>query len=275
MSAAEPTIICPKCKTEIKLTESLAAPLVESIRRDYDERLARKDTDMAKRETALRDREAAIAKARETVDDQVAEKVKLERTRIAAEEAKKARTALGNDLDQKSKEVAELQDVLKARDQKLAETQKAQTDLLRKQRELEDAKREMELTVENRIQDGLTAARDQARKETEAKLKAVAQQREQTIAEMGAKLTEAQNAQAELIRKQRELDDAKREMELTIEKRVQEGLTVTRDQARKEAEDSLKFKVMEKEQTITSMQKQIEDLKRRAEQGSQQLQGEV
>jgi hypothetical protein len=32
---------------------------------------------------------------------------------------------------------------------------------------------------------------------------------------------------------------------------------------------------MEKEQTITSMQKQIEDLKRRAEQGAQQLQGEV
>ena len=24
---AEPTIICPQCKTEIKLTESLAAPL--------------------------------------------------------------------------------------------------------------------------------------------------------------------------------------------------------------------------------------------------------
>src|SRR4030042_6797886 len=32
---------------------------------------------------------------------------------------------------------------------------------------------------------------------------------------------------------------------------------------------------MEKEQTITSMQRQSEDLKRRADQGSQQLQGEV
>ena len=32
---------------------------------------------------------------------------------------------------------------------------------------------------------------------------------------------------------------------------------------------------MEKEQTIASMQKQIEELKRKAEQGSQQLQGEV
>ena len=35
------------------------------------------------------------------------------------------------------------------------------------------------------------------------------------------------------------------------------------------------LKVMEKEHTISSMQKQIEELKRRAEQGSQQLQGEV
>jgi len=78
-----------------------------------------------------------------------------------------------------------------------------------------------------------------------------------------------------LIRKQRELDDAKREMDLTIEKRIQEGLDATRDIARKEAEEQMKLKVMEKEHTITAMQKQIEELKRKAEQGSQQLQGEV
>ncbi|MGH8527349.1 MAG: DUF2130 domain-containing protein, partial [Gammaproteobacteria bacterium] len=82
-------------------------------------------------------------------------------------------------------------------------------------------------------------------------------------------------AQAELIRKQRGLDDAQRELDLTIEKRVQEGLGATREQARKEVEEQLKFKVMEKEQTIASMHKQIEELKRKAEQGSQQLQGEV
>ena len=89
------------------------------------------------------------------------------------------------------------------------------------------------------------------------------------------KLAEAQKVQADLLRKQRELDDAKRELDLTVEKRIQEGLTATRDQARKEAEESLKLKVMEKEQTILGMQKQIEELKRKAEQGSQQLQGEV
>jgi len=202
----EPTIICPNCKTEIKLTESLAAPLLEATKRDYEKRLAQKDTDIARREASLREQEEALSKAKETIDDQVAEKLKHERAKIAADEARKAKQALATDFEQKTREVAELQEVLKQRD---------------------------------------------------------------------SKLVEAQQAQADLLRKQRELDDAKREVELTVEKRVQEGLSATRDQARKEAEEQLGLKVKEKEQTITSMQKQIEELKRRAEQGSQQLQGEV
>lgn len=202
----EPMITCPKCQTEIKLTESLAAPIIESARREYEQRLAQKDTDIAKRETSLREREKEIDKAKETIDDQVTEKLRQERAKIIAEEYKKAKLALATDLEQKRKELADLQEVLKQRDEKLAEAQKAQ---------------------------------------------------------------------AELIRKQRELDDAKRELDLTVEKRIQEGLATVREQAHKEAEDQLKFKVLEKEQTIASMQKQIEELKRKADQGSQQLQGEV
>ena len=203
---AEPTIICPQCKTEIKLTESLAAPLLESVKREYEQRLSQKDADMTQREQALADRAQSLEKAKATLDQQVAQKLQQERVRIAAEEQQRAKLALGNDLDQKAKEISSLQEVLKQRDIKLAEAQKAQ---------------------------------------------------------------------AELIRKQRELDDAKRELDLTIAKRVQADLTAERDKARKEAEEELKLKVMEKDQTITAMQRQIEDLKRRAEQGSQQLQGEV
>jgi len=203
---SEPTITCPNCKTEIKLTESLAAPLIESTRRDYEKRLALKDTDIAKKEESLREREAAVSKATQAIDDQVAEKILVERAKIVSEESKKAKLALQSDIDQKARELAELQEVLTQRDIKLAEAQKTQADL---------------------------------------------------------------------IRQKRELDDAKRELELTVEKRVQDGLLVTREQAKKEAEEGLKLKVMEKEQTIASMQTQIEELKRRAEQGSQQLQGEV
>ena len=36
----EPVIVCPNCKTEIKLTESLAAPLIESTRRQFEQKLS-------------------------------------------------------------------------------------------------------------------------------------------------------------------------------------------------------------------------------------------
>jgi hypothetical protein len=206
----EPTITCPACKVEIKLTESLAAPLIESTRRQFEQQLAQKDSDIAQREQAMRDKEKQLAEDKRKLDDQVADQVaaqlKAERARVVAEESRKAKLASAAELENKARELTELQEVLNANNEKLAEAQKAQ---------------------------------------------------------------------AELIKKQRELDDAKRELELTVEKRVQEGLTEVRTQAKKEAEDEQKLKVMEKEQTIAAMQKQIEDLKRRAEQGSQQLQGEV
>lgn len=202
----EPVITCPNCKTEVKLTESLAAPLLESIRTQYEEKLTQKDADIARREASLRAEQANLTKARESIDEEVAKQLAEQRQAIADEEAKKARRLLSADLEKQTKELAELQEVLADRDTKLAEAQKAQADL---------------------------------------------------------------------IRKQRELDDAKREMDLTIEKKVQESLIAVRDKAKLEAEEGLKLKVAEKEEQIAGMQRQIEELKRKAEQGSQQLQGEV
>jgi len=203
---AEPTIFCPQCKSEIKLTESLAAPLLESVRRDYEQRLSQKDNEISKREKFLNQRAESIEKAKQNLDHEIEQKLRSERARIVSEEAQKAKLAIGSDLEQKAKEINDLQQILQEQDKKLGE---------------------------------------------------------------------AQQVQAELLRKQRELDDAKRELDLTIEKRVQANLVAERDKAKKEAEEELKLKVMEKDQTITAMQKQIEELKRRAEQGSQQLQGEV
>ena len=206
----EPTIVCPNCHTEIKLNESLAAPLIAATRKQFEEQIAQKDTDIAKREQAMRDKEKQLVEDKRKLDDQVADQVaaqlKAERVRVIAEESKKAKLASAAELENKARELSELQEVLNSNN---------------------------------------------------------------------AKLAEAQKAQAGLIKKQRELDDAKRELELTVEKRVQTGLTEVRTLAKKEAEEEQKLKVMEKEQTISAMQKQIEELKRRAEQGSQQLQGEV
>lgn len=202
----DPQIVCPNCRTEIKLTESLAAPLLADARRQFEQQLAAKEADFGRRETQLRQTQDELAKAREAIDEQIAIKLSVERAAIAETAARKARTALANDLNQRDRQLADLQQIL---------------------------------------------------------------------ATNNAKLAEAQQAQTEMLRKQRELDDAKREVELTVEKKVQENLSTVRDKARLEAEDALKSKVTEKETQIAGMQRQIEELRRRAEQGSQQLQGEA
>jgi hypothetical protein len=163
----EPVIHCPNCRSEIKLTESLAAPLIEQTRRQFERTLAAKDAEVAKRETALKTREGELAAAKASIDEQVAAKVKAERSAIAAEEAKKAKLLAASDLDQKAKELSELQEVLKERDAKLADAQKAQAELLRKQRELDDARREMDLTIEKKVQESLAAVRDKAKQEVD------------------------------------------------------------------------------------------------------------
>jgi hypothetical protein len=104
----EPAITCPQCNIEIKLTESLAAPLIQSTRREFEMRLAQKDADVAKKETMLRDREAAIAKAKEKLDEELAARLLQERGKIAAEEARKAKLSIATDLEQKARAIAEL-----------------------------------------------------------------------------------------------------------------------------------------------------------------------
>jgi DNA helicase HerA-like ATPase len=98
----DPAITCPNCGTSIKLTESLAAPLIASTRQQFENKIAEKDAEVAKRESAIKDQQAAIEKAKETIEEEVAEKIKAERKLIAIEEAKKAKILLGADLDQKA-----------------------------------------------------------------------------------------------------------------------------------------------------------------------------
>ena len=194
VTMTEPTIACPNCRTEIRLTESLAAPLIAATRQQYELQLSQKDAAIAKRELDIREKERQVAEAKrnldEQVSDQVASQLKTERARVVADEAKKAKLASAAELDAKARELAELQEVLKVRDEKLAEAQKAQAELIRKQRELDDAKRELELTVEKRVQDGLGEVRALARREAEDGLKLKVMEKDQTIASMQQKIEE-------------------------------------------------------------------------------------
>lgn len=207
---SDPTVTCPHCHTEIRLTESLAAPLIAATRKDFEARLAGKEREIAQREETLRKRQTQVEAAGRALEQQLTERLATElaaeRPRIAAEEARRAQAASLADLEARQREITDLRQTLESRSAKLAAAQKAEADFLRRQRELEDARRELEVTVEKRV-----------------------------------------NSSAEEIR----------------------------NRARQEAEDALTLKISEKDLLIQSMNRQIDELRRKAEQGSQQLQGEA
>lgn len=163
-------INCPNCNIEIEITESLASPLLKKAKMEFAKQL-----------------------------DQ-------ERINISQKERKIAVNKVADEIKEKSQRLTELETLLETRDEKLAEAQKSQVNFMKKQRLL---------------------------------------------------------------------DEEKRELDLVVEKRVQESVVEIHAKAKMEAEGELKLKVVEREQQIDAMKKQIEELRRRSEQGSQQLQGEV
>lgn len=196
---SDPTITCPHCKKDIKLTESLAAPLVESTRREYERRLTTQTDAVAEREAALTLRESALA-------SKVEERVKAARSSIALEERAKAQEAAREAREAQDAQMVELRAVLERQD---------------------------------------------------------------------ARLAEAQQQQAALVRRERELVEAQRAMDLTIERRVTESAAQLRLKAQEEAAEQYGMTVKEREATIATLQRQVEDMNRKLSQGSQQSQGEV
>ena len=121
---SEPTVLCPNCKSEIRLTESLAAPMIEAVRQDSERRIREKDSEIVRREADLRRQMEQLATDRASVEQRVQQELAAERAAIAKAEAQRAREALATELHQRDRDAEELRRVLSERDGKLAEALK-------------------------------------------------------------------------------------------------------------------------------------------------------
>ncbi|MGT2440876.1 DUF2130 domain-containing protein [Bradyrhizobium betae] len=180
----EPYIICPKCSHEIALTESLAAPLLEAERKSLQQKLAAREAEFSAKADDLRRREDEITKARESVEDQVKQRLQAERSTLAAAEAKKARDAVTSEIELFKGQLAESQQLLQERDAKLAEAQRAQAEALRKQRELDEKSRELEVTIEKRVQASQAEITAKARQAAVDEVKSQVSQKDAQIESM-------------------------------------------------------------------------------------------
>ena len=111
--------------------------------------------------------------------------------------------------------------------------------------------------------------------------KILAEQSEQTkvlegeLKEKNQKLKEFQQQEIELRTQQRKLREEKEAFELESVRKMDEERKKIAEEASKKAAEENMLKMREKDDQLTAMKKQIDELKRKAEVGSQEAQGEA
>jgi len=232
----ETFITCPNCGAEIPVSQVLQ----EQIRHELEARLR------AEQEQRL---DQAVAKA----EQRARERIDMELRDLRAQLEENKRT------------------VEAARERELA---------LRKQaRELEEQREGFEAQVEGRVQERLESA---VAEKLEARLNEervrVEQEKallQEQLREQQKKAEAAQKAELGLRKEKAALEQRAREMDLEIQRRLDEEKQKLEASLRDHLREEQELKLKEKEKQIEDLRQALEDAKRRSELGSQELQGEV
>jgi hypothetical protein len=140
----EDRIRCPHCGTDIPLSKALSNKIEEGIRKEYEAKAKERDHRMRAREVSLEKERKELDAARQETDRVVAEKLRTASEALLKEAREKAKEELQVELKDLKEESAE-----QAR--QLETARKAELELRKKTRELEEGKKNLDLELARRL----------------------------------------------------------------------------------------------------------------------------
>lgn len=145
----------------------------------------------------------------------------------------------------------------------------------KERRQLDERRINMEAETARRVAEEISKLRGEVRKEIEERticeltaLKDQLETKERTI-------TASREIELRLRKEKSQLEEATKAMELEVARRIDEERRRIQEEAEKRSSEQYRLKDAEKDKIIDDLKRQAEDLRRKAEAGSQQLQGEV
>ena len=262
---AQETIKCPECGADFELSRAIAHDIEVAVAKRY--------------EGQIKELKSKSQQDLERKESELTEKFKQTQKDLVEKARKQAEKTLQLDLSYVKEELAE-------KTKKLEDAQKKEMDVVRKQRELQEKERLLELDMAKRLdfkeqeirkqfENEKKHIEEQAKKKTEDSLGLEIGDLKEQLNEKNKKIEEGRKVELELRKRKRELEERERSLELEVARQIdakrQEIIEVTL----KGFDEKHRLKDAEKDKKLADMTKQIDDLKRKAEQGSQQAQGEV
>lgn len=134
---AEEIIKCPSCGSDIPLTEALSSKIKEGLKTEYEQKAREHEAEIKRREDELKKRAAEM-------DDMVARKLAAERARLLDDARKKA-------IEQFDTELKDLREEKAIKERLLEESRKKELELLRRNRQIEEEKKALELEAARKL----------------------------------------------------------------------------------------------------------------------------
>ncbi len=188
----------------------------------------------------------------------------------------KLQTEIGQ-IEQRTKKLEEEKKAFEEKKKKENQLFQERLDRQREEIRKEEQIRFEELRKKNREE--VERHKDQVEKEiAEAKRSEYERQlkfKEEQLAEQRAKTQKLQDTQIELEKLKSAMDEQKKNHELEMERRVQKELKEYEEAVSDRERQKVELQIAEKDKQLQDQRKLIQELQRKAEQGSQQLQGEV
>jgi hypothetical protein len=156
-----------------------------------------------------------------------------------------------------------------------AEVKKKEQEIAQKEQALSKKEKALEEDFAQKLKIETTRLEEEAKKKAEQVIAVELKDLQAQVTEKDQQLVEAQKTELELRKQRRELEEKHKTSELEMARKLDEEREQIRDEAIKTVTEEHQLKDLEKDKKISDMLKQIEELKRKAEQGSQQTQGEV
>lgn len=165
---------------------------------------------------------------------------------------------------------------MEANAKKMEEHFQAKAEALNAEMEAFEKKKQKQNEIfQERLQKALNERSDSLKKSMRDEYELQLKSQHQELAEKSKQLQALKEKEIELARMTRKMGEMEKELELRYEEKLNDQLRNSELLIQKRVEESMNMKIREKDKQLDDQRKLIEEMKRKSEQGSMQLQGEV
>jgi hypothetical protein len=265
-------IQCPHCQQMIDVNEILYHQVNETLKKQYADEMLKQQAVYRNQQQALDQQRHLLATEKQQQEHFFAQRIEAEKKLIHRQLKQQLANEQATDIQRLHQEIAE-------KSSQLQEFNKIKADIIRLEREKQTQRMTLEAELSLRFNEQLKQQqahlRSQLTQEMQHELSGQLSALQNEITEKSNQLRAFNQAKADIERLKREKEELHDQLMLENEQKFSLKLGEEKLKIQRQAEENSSLKIRELQLQLEEQKKLAEEMKRKADQGSMQTQGEV